>query len=538
MLRRLASSPSGTLVAWLLAFVGGIAAHAFDERVWGLPVWSWPGVSGGLALTCFYLRRMAVGRLVAGGALLFVCALWRFDAAFPAAEPLEPPAPGSVEIIGTVSREPRILNDSAILDLDRVFICGRGAGGRRGSAALVGGMPKKGDPCRPLAGVLRLRSRAWPVFAFGDVLRSRCAPAAVALGGGDPFDDQAWLDGVRWRCTSREPVELAAHGEASFFRTALYGLRSKIRAAVGRLLPEPEASFLLGLLIGDRDGLPSDLVAGFRATGTSHILAVSGYNVSRVAEVFLLLLAAVTVKRRRAAWLSVAGILVFAAIAGAEASVIRAAAMGCTALVAAAAGRRYSSAVALSLAAAAMLAFEPLLLRHDVGFQLSFAAVLGLHHLGAPLTERLRFLPEFLGIRRSAGETLGATLATLPVIILAFGRVPLVGPVANLLILPLIPWIMVLGVCSIIFSAVLFPAGLVPAVAATWLLRAIEAIVGFLAKLPLALELQTGAFGCSLIAGWLLLLWYALARAKPVVIWRPPLPQGIDVEVIEYDDQP
>ncbi|MFA6604313.1 MAG: ComEC/Rec2 family competence protein [Patescibacteria group bacterium] len=533
MLRRLAASSSGTLVAWLLAFFGGVAVHAFDERIW-LAAGYWLAAAGCFLVALIALRPRPVPRLLAGAALMFALALWRFDAAIPAADPPDEPVLVATELVGTVSREQRIMSDSATLDLDRVFVCDRTAVGQRDLSALADGGSAADGSCRPLAGVLRLRARAWPIFAYGEVLRWRCLPVRVGLNSGDPFDAQAWLDGVRWRCSTREPLAAIAASERSLPRQLLYGLRSRIRLSVGRLLPEPEASFLLGLLIGDRDGLPPDLVAAFRSTGTSHILAVSGYNVARVAEIFLLLFAAATVRRRRAACFSLAGVLIFAVVAGAEASVIRAAAMGCTALVATVVGRRYSATAALSLAASAMLAFDPLLLRHDVGFQLSFAAVLGLHGLGEPLAKRLTFLPEFLGIRRSAGETLGATLATLPIIILAFGRVPLLGPVANLLILPLIPWIMALGAGGIILAAFWFSVGQLPALAAVWLLRVIETIIGFLASLPFSVELQAGPLGCSMIAGWILLLWYALVKAKPIPLRRPPLPAGLEIEVIEY----
>ncbi len=181
-----------------------------------------------------------------------------------------------------------------------------------------------------------------------------------------------------------------------------------------------------------------------------------------------------------------------------------------------------------------MLAANPFILRHDVGFQLSFAAVWGLQAFGRPLAARLTFLPEFLGVRQMAGETLAATIATLPVILRVFGRLPLIGPAVNLLILPLVPWAMAVGAVSLLAGALFRPAGFLPAYLCSLLLRLIENIVQLAAALPLSLEFPAGAAAAAALSAWVLLLWFALNRAKPVRLGRRPDMPDIDIEIMDY----
>jgi competence protein ComEC len=315
----------------------------------------------------------------------------------------------------------------------------------------------------------------------------------------------------------------------------LYSFKERLRRVAGVLLPEPESSFLLGLLIGERQGIPDNLAEAFRRTGTSHILAVSGYNVSRLVDIFFILFACAAVRRRRAAGLVAVAILGFVAVVGGGASVVRAAVMGCTSLLAAGLGRRYSGLGALLAAAAVMLAANPLILRHDIGFQLSFAAVWGMHALGQPLTRRLVFVPEAFGLRQTMGETLAATLMTTPVVLQAFGRLPLIGPLVNLLVLPLVPWAMFAGGLAVLLGSFHAAAGLPLAFLAGLTLRLIEGIIlaaSYIA--PLNIAVVVGPVAAAALYFWIWLLWFALSRAKPVVLFgRTGLPD-MEVEVIDH----
>jgi competence protein ComEC len=308
------------------------------------------------------------------------------------------------------------------------------------------------------------------------------------------------------RCRAWEPPSVVRGGGPSV-GAALVAAKRAVRGSVARLVPEPEASFLMGLLAGERGGIPPDMLDSFRASGTAHILAVSGYNVSRVVEAAVVAFAVLGLRRRRAAVFAAALVAAFAAAVGAEPSVVRAAVMGCVGLLADLMGRRYSGPIALVGAAAAMLAANPFVLRHDLGFALSFSAVMGLQALAPPLAARMRWLPEALGIRRTLAETLAATAATLPLVIRAFGAAPIASPLANILILPFIPAAMGLGAAAAALGAVWPPLGAPAAFAAAALLRGIavasDASGSLLPPVPMTLG-PAGVFAsyCVLAAAW------------------------------------
>lgn len=514
MSERIAASPSRSFIALSAAFIAGVAVHAGNERVW-FPV-GWPAALAVAVLAAaLTLRRRPAPRLALAAAGLMMLGLCRYDAALAAGQDTPPP-PEARRFVGTVAAEPSQGIKNTVLIMDRVFVQPSG---------------------QPVAGRARLSFPFPSAARYGDRLSWECGvrPSAASSAAGAPVSGAVPGPGEpSWQCFLRRPPALAAEGRASP-RRLLYAFKERLRRVAGSLLPEPESSFLLGLLIGERRGLPPELVESFRRTGTSHILAVSGYNVSKLVDIFFIIFACAAVPRRRAAALVALSLLVFAAVVGGGASVVRAVIMGCVSLLAVGLGRRYHGQGALLAAAAAMLAADPLILRHDVGFQLSFAAVWGLHALGGPLTERLTFVPETLGLRRTLAETLAATLMTMPVVLQAFGRLPLAGPLVNLLILPLIPWAMFAGALAVLFGSACAVIGLPPAWLTTMILRLIETVVGIAASIPaLNLSLPAGPAAAAAIYSCIALLWFALTRAGPRAIFRRPRKPDIEVEVTDH----
>ncbi|HEU4758565.1 MAG TPA: ComEC/Rec2 family competence protein, partial [Dehalococcoidia bacterium] len=248
-------------------------------------------------------------------------------------------------------------------------------------------------------------------------------------------------------------------------RAALFDVRARLSGGLSDALPEPEASLAAGVLLGARADIPQSLKDDMNATGTSHLVAVSGQNVALIAGLLLAVLAWL-VGRRPAAWLSLAGIAGYAVLVGGQPSVLRAAVMGGLYVVAAALGRQSSGAIGLALAGAAMTALEPQLAR-DVSFQLSFAATLGLITMTPLLRDRIQAA---LGrwpaaadfpLARPAVEMLAVTLAaiafTLPITAVNFHRVSLVAPLANLFAVPAFLAVALSAAPTAVIAAV-FPA--------------------------------------------------------------------------------
>ena len=221
---------------------------------------------------------------------------------------------------------------------------------------------------------------------------------------------------------------------------ALYGVKERLLGVMEEILPRPHAPLLQGILLGARAGIPATLRQAFDLSGTTHLIAISGFNMTIVA----IMLESVTRRffGRRSLWLSMGGVVLYTILVGANPAVVRAAVMAVLLLFAATLGRDRDPWSALALAAVAMTAWDPNIL-WDVGFQLSVAATAGLLVLSNPLHARLRWLP--YPLPAIVAPTLAAQLFVLPLLIFVFGRVSPFFLISNVLALPLIPWIMLSG---------------------------------------------------------------------------------------------
>lgn len=253
----------------------------------------------------------------------------------------------------------------------------------------------------------------------------------------------------------------------------LHAVRDALADSIGRAVPTPESSYLAGILVGAQGIVSPEVKDMFSRTGTSHILAISGYNITVVAGALLALL--MPLGRRRAFWLTIAGIAAFTVMTGASASVVRAAIMGVLALVARHVGRQSRALGALLFAAALMTLYNPMLLRWDIGFQFSFLALIG-----------IIYLEPMIPGPRVVATTLAASVMVLPLSLSYFGQLPVYTLPANILVLPLVPLAMALGLVTGIAGWVWSFAGqLVGQVA--WFVAALQlGIVRLFAGLPYA----------------------------------------------------
>ncbi|MDP3992771.1 MAG: ComEC/Rec2 family competence protein [bacterium] len=270
----------------------------------------------------------------------------------------------------------------------------------------------------------------------------------VALSGQDePIETIAFsLFGLSfgaflWQITTGEVwLNLAVIGQLS---DSLGHLRDLIVDKISLALPEPHGSLMSGILLGNRIKLDKDLIDTFRAVGLTHIIAVSGYNLTiltaNTTSIFWPLIG------RKALWVSSALILLFVVITGAPASILRAAAMALTVILAKYLGRPSRAVNILIFAAAVLVIFEPKIV-FDVGFQLSVAATYGLVRLSPYLNRLLMRTKLPVIIRQIMAETFSAILLTAPLIIGHFERLSVVSPLSNILVLPLIPLVMTIGI--------------------------------------------------------------------------------------------
>lgn len=256
--------------------------------------------------------------------------------------------------------------------------------------------------------------------------------------------------GARYLSTVGDPVDWLKY--FPFLATA----KNWLVASVGRLLPEPDAGFMDGLLVGGGVKSPA-LKAAFVATGTAHVMALSGWNISIINKWLETILVFLRLRKKTRWVIAVVAVMAFVIMTGAGSSLVRAAVMSLIVVVAQSSGRRAAPERAVLYAAALMLLVSPRLIRADVGFLLSVAAMLGMIYLAPffkPLADRL---PHRYDLPGTVAGTMGATLATLPVAMFAFGQVSLVALPTNMLLLPFVAITMGFG-----FAGALI-AGLLPA---------------------------------------------------------------------------
>lgn len=271
-------------------------------------------------------------------------------------------------------------------------------------------------------------------------------------------------------------------------------IRDKFADAVRRVISEPESSLGIGYLVGQRRSLPTDLILALKTAGLTHIVVASGYNLTILVRLTRRLFAKISKYLSAfAALLTIAG---FTAITGMSPSMSRAGLVAGLSLAAWYYGRRFHPLVLLCLAAAITLLINPAYAWGDLGWQLSFAAFAGVMIL-APLLQRYLFGDKKPGfIRQILGETISAQIATAPLLIAAFGQISNVAVFPNLLILPLVPFAMLLTFIAGIGNLILPVISNLLALPAYWLLHYMVSVAEFFADLPWAVSnLRFGTIG-------------------------------------------
>ncbi|MEK7663985.1 MAG: ComEC/Rec2 family competence protein [Patescibacteria group bacterium] len=265
----------------------------------------------------------------------------------------------------------------------------------------------------------------------------------------------------------------------SFLYEKILFIKSKLISSIRTNFSFPGNTILEGVIFGNDKQMPRDLKNKFNATGLSHLTAVSGGNIVIITSILTFFLLFFGLWRTQALYLSLVFLCFYIALVGFPASGVRAAIMASILLFSQILGRQNTSSRTITLAGALMLLQNPMILRYDVGFQLSFLASMGIIHLKPIFDGFFAFLPKNLGAKTTKSDkiffintvklrklsikilnfllsiifvTISAQIFTLPVIIYSFGTLSLVSLATNLLILPIIPPLMVFGVLASILG--------------------------------------------------------------------------------------
>ncbi len=331
-------------------------------------------------------------------------------------------------------------------------------------------------------GKLLVKAKRYPEYSYGDKIKIQAKLVSPPTFDTFSYSDLLAKDDI-YVVAYNPKIYLLAHAQGEPFWALVFGIKTTLSERINELFSEPEAGLVAGLLLGLRRSIPADIMDDFSRAGLTHILAISGYNVSLMVVIFGLIFQ--RAGRRWRFFGMLGGILFLVLFTGFSASIIRAALMGGFVLFAILRGRKSNGLLMLFLSAFIMVFFQPRMLTVDLSFQLSFLATLGLI-MCLPFIEKYsKKLPHFL--EENLSVTLAAQVFTTPLILYKFGKFSLIAPVANILFLPFVPIIMFFSFFGILISYI-FPSFAMIFNSVAWvLLKIMLAGVHFLANLPGAL---------------------------------------------------
>jgi len=305
------------------------------------------------------------------------------------------------------------------------------------------------DGKKQKTGRVLLRLRKFPEVQYGDILRIKGKTEYPNEKGYAGYLEKEGISGI----IAFPDIIFLGENNGSEILKILFSIKNFAIHSFEKVLPPKESAFLSGVIFGDTSGFSKEFKAAMSQSGTSHLVALSGYNIT-ILVFAIMAICGRFFSRRSARWIAGVCICGFVIMTGGQASVVRAAIMGCV-LLFVGARRAKDPRNLLVCTALLMVLWNPKILTFDVGFQLSFFALLGIVYLRPAFQKLFHFSnnPGLFLWRENFLSTTAAQCAVLPILVSSFGGVSATALVANVCILGLIPITMGLGF-SVIFSSV------------------------------------------------------------------------------------
>jgi len=361
-----------------------------------------------------------------------------------------------------------------------------------------------------ISGNVLVKTSLFPKYSYGDYLKIKCRLITPEKIEDFAYDKYLARYNIYSTCYSPQIYKLG-EGYGNLVYAEVLQLKKYLLEKINILVPEPQASFLAGILIGARKGISADLTEAFNRTGITHIIAISGFNITIIAVMILNASLSVGVSRKKSFWVSAFIIFFFVLICGMPSSVVRAGIMGLLVLLSQNIGRVTKMSNILLLVCFVMVLVNPKILIFDAGFQLSFLATIGLIYLNPIISKKFEKLSNIFQIKESALTTFSAILITTPLIIFQFNRLSVVALLVNILVLPIIPISMALGFIALILGVIWIPLAQVFSWSIWFVLEYVIRVTLFFGEFSLAsLELPKIPWQIMVMLYLLIIYWMFL----------------------------
>jgi len=298
-------------------------------------------------------------------------------------------------------------------------------------------------------------------FKYGDIIKfsgTLQKPGNFITDQGKEFDYINYLrkDGILYTMFPSK-IEIVSRGNGNKVKEMLFDIKEKFLEKINFNIAEPENLLMGGLILGEKAAFSEELRQSFVDTGTIHIVALSGYNVTIISEWLMKLFSKISfVSKNFGIGVGIFSIILFIIMTGGSSTAIRAGIMATLALIARATGRNYDVARVLILAGVFMIIFNPFLLVFDVSFQLSFIATVAVIFLAPRIEKYFLWVPKYFELRDIVSVTTAAYIFVFPFILYKMGNFSLVALPANAFILPFIPLTMGLGFLTGFFGLIYY----------------------------------------------------------------------------------
>jgi competence protein ComEC len=381
---------------------------------------------------------------------------------------------------------------------------------------------------------IQVRTALYPRYQIGETVRLSgkvSVPDVIA-----PHGDKKSFDYAAYLLTRNVGSEMVypkvdvLDAEPHTLTSLLGRWKESLIARMNMYVSSPEQSLASGMLFG-ANSMSQELTQTFRTAGLSHIIVLSGFNIMIVIASVLFVLRFLPLVLR--IFLASVSVILFVMMVGGEASVIRATIMAFIGLLAVLVGREYVAKQALILSLFAIVMYEPYSLLHDVSLHLSFLATAGLVYMSESLGKYFARIP-YDSLREMCTTTVAAYLFTLPYIMYTFGQVSVYALLANILVLPLVPFAMLLSFLVVVSSYFSHVISLVVGFLDTQLLTLIIFVAEMIQHLPFASFIFTISFP-AMCCLYLIVISYMIYLSNKVADETKSTSQdGILSDVIPY----